>query len=428
MVSIHGVISASVVTHHDADVDTIARATPDDPEAFLADLLNSPDVEEAFLLCTCNRVECYVVTETPTEGRDRLATHFGGVPDRARTDLRHDAAIEHLCRVAAGLESQVLGEDEILGQVRSAYHRADDLGAIGPILEPAILKALHVGERARTETTVNEGVVSLASAATALAEERIHLPAATAVVVGAGDAGSRVARALADVGVERLVVANRSMDTAEGLVDEIGMAEIVELDAMSGALRRADLCVTATGSDTPVLGPDRVPRERSLLLIDLGQPPDVSPSVRERANVAYYDLDRLRVITERTHERRSEAAKEVERLIDREVEALRRQFKRDQAEEVIAAMRAGAEGIKRRELERARHRLQNGDAPTDAVVEDMADAIVNAIMAAPTEALRDAAEENDWATINAAIHIFDPSLDVTDLPAELAEPQEAIDD
>lgn len=428
MVNAHGVVRASVVTHHLADVETIAEATPEDPGQVIDDLLRSPGVQEAFVLNTCNRVEFYVVTETAAEGRERLASHFDRVPDGVRRELSHEDAIEHLCRVAAGLESQVLGEDEILGQVRTAYHRANDRGGIGPILEPAILKAIHVGERARSETAINEGVVSLASAAATLAQERIHLPTSTAVVVGTGETGTRVARTLADAGVERLILANRTAETAEEIADPLDGAKATEYDDVPSVLPEADLCVTATGSERPVLSADDVPRRNPLLLVDLGQPPDVSRSVRERANVAYYDLDRLRVITDRTHEQRSDAAAEVEELIDVELRALHRQFKRDQAEAVIAAMRAGADGIKRRELERARRRLDGGDTSDEEVLEEMADSLVNAIMAAPTEALRDAAEDDDWATINAAIHIFDPSIDVADLPTELADRQGVLED
>ncbi|MFP4591135.1 MAG: glutamyl-tRNA reductase [Halobacteriales archaeon] len=428
MVTAPGVVSATAITHRQADVETLAAAAPDDPGVALDDLLAMADVQEAFVLSTCNRVEFYVVTDTASIGRGRLDRHLNQVPAGARRALRHDEAIEHLCRVASGLESQVLGEDEVLGQVRDAFHLANDRGALGPVLEPALLKALHVGERARTETAINEGVVSLASAAVRLADGRLHLPRATAVVVGAGDAGRRTARALAAAGVDHLVLANRSQDAAEAVGRTIGVDATVDLDDLGDAIAEADLLVTATASSSPVIGPEHVPRDHPLLVVDLGQPQDVSPSVRNRANVAYYDLDRLRIITDRTHEQRTDAAAAVERLIEREVDELHRQFKRDRAEEVIAAMRAGADGIKRHELERAVHRLEHGDAPTAEIVEDLADALVNAIMAAPTEALRDAAEEDDWATINAAIYIFDPSLDAVDLPADLVERQGVPDD
>ncbi|MFW6448456.1 MAG: glutamyl-tRNA reductase [Halobacteriota archaeon] len=426
--SADGVVTASVITHEQADVETLAAAAPADPATAIDALIRLPGIEEAFVLATCNRVEFYVVADTASTGRERLEAHLQRVPAGARRPLRHDESIEHLCRVAAGLESQVLGEDEILGQVRDAYHLAKERGALGPVLEPALLKALHVGERARTETAINEGVVSLASAAVRLAEKHLHLPTAAAVVVGAGDAGSRTAKALADAEVNRLVLANRSPEPAVAMARTIGVDAVVELDDLADAIAEADLLVTATGSHDPVVGPELVPRDHPLLVVDLGQPQDVSPSVRERANVAYFDLDRLRVITDRTHERRADAAAEVERIIGHEVEELHRQFKRDRAEEVIAAMRTGADGIKRHELERAIQRLEHGDAPAAEVAEDLADALVNAIMAAPTEALRDAAEEDDWATINAAIHIFDPTLDVADLPTDLVEKQDVMDD
>lgn len=428
MMKAHGVVSASIVTHQDADVETIASAAPDESGQAIESLIGEPEVREAFVLSTCNRVEYYVVTDARTTGREQLTQRLNQVPAAVRTDLGHEAAIEHLCRVASGLESQVLGEDEILGQVRDAFHLAKEHDAIGAILEPALLKAIHIGERARSETTINEGVVSLASAAVQLLEERTHLPTAGGVVIGTGDVGRRTLQRLSEVETAQLYVANRSPEPARQLATEVDGATAISLEELPSVLQGATFCISATASDDPVLGPDSVPRGGSLLLVDLGQPPDVSPSIRHRADVAYYDLDRLRIITERTHEQRADAAEQVERLIRNEVDVLKRQFKRDQAEDVIAAMRTGAEAIKRRELRRARKRMDHGEAPPEEIVEDMADAIVNMVMAAPTEALRDAAEENDWETISTAIQIFDPDPEVDELTDETAETQRILDD
>ena len=419
--AIDGTIAGVSVAHPYASVSTIAEAAPTSDEEHLKRLLTHEAVHEAFVITTCNRVEWYVVTEHPQLGQAITHEFVDGLPASAWRPLSHDEAIEHLLRVATGLESQVLGEDEILGQFRAAYHQADELDGVGDLLDPVLMKALHLGERARTETAINEGVVSLASAAVRCAVEHVHLPTSTVTVVGAGDTGSRVATDLIDRGTGELHVVNRSIERAESLVDSIGEGTAHPLDALQAAIEPADVVITATDSQQPVITPADVPGGCSTIIIDLGQPPDVQPSVSERASIAYYDLDRLRRITERTHSRRKAEAETVEAMIDEELTVLQRAFKRARSEAVIGAMRSGADRIKTNEVERAKRRLEAGESSPEEVLEDFADALVNAIMAPPTESLRDAAEDDDWTTIASAIQIFDPDLDEDALPTALSE-------
>jgi glutamyl-tRNA reductase len=181
-----GVVCGVAVTHREASVDEIESAGGTDERAVVRDLLASDGVDEAFALQTCNRAEAYVVAEDATAGRAALADFAPDVRDGAVREMDHETSLRHLMRVAAGLESLVLGEDQIIGQVRDAFETARGVGGIGPVLDPAITKAIHVGERARTETEINEGVVSVGSAAVELADRRRDLSGATALVVGAG--------------------------------------------------------------------------------------------------------------------------------------------------------------------------------------------------------------------------------------------------
>lgn len=421
VVAINGVLSGLSIAHQFADVETIATGAPADFETSLIELLDQPAVSEAFILVTCNRAEYYVVTESPNTGEETLDEHVSDVSLPARRFLRHDEAIEHLFRVTAGLESQVLGEDEILGQFRDAYHLANDTNAIGPVLEPILLKALHVGERARSETEINEGVVSLASAAVTCAEEHVQLPEATVAVVGAGQTGERLVKDLDNRDVGTLYLLNRSRERALKLGESVAVDTIETLDELPQLLDQVDVCITATASQEPIITEGDID-PASTVVIDLGQPPDVDQTVR--STVEYYNLDRLRDITDRTHARRAEAAESVEQLVDDEIKELQRRFKREQAASVIARMRTGADRIKQHELERAKIRLEHGEAPPDEVLGDLAEALVNRLMAAPTEALRDAAEDDDWSTISAAIQIFDPDIDPDDLPEEIRHLQE----
>ncbi|WP_126662159.1 glutamyl-tRNA reductase [Haloterrigena salifodinae] len=439
-----GVVTAARVTHESGSVDDLAAASPESQREAVADLLSVPEIEEAYVLSTCNRVEAYVVGTDAAVGRAALEEFFAAVDDDAVVVSDHDESLHHLLSVAAGLESVVLGEDQILGQVRRAYEDARTTGGIGEMLETAVTKAIHVGERARTETEINEGVVSLGSAATKLADRELSLSGTTALVVGAGEMGRLAARSLADAGVEDIVVANRTVDHAEHLATELDAdAEAVPLEALSTVASGADVVVTATGSEEPILEPDHLATdggadadaETNRVVVDLGQPRDVEPAAGDLSTVAVYDLDDLESITQETREQRADAASEVESMVDREFDLLCDQYKRARADEVIAAMYESAERMKERELETALSRLEGDEfsAEQREVVEAMADALVNQLLAPPTKSLREAAAEDDWSTINTALQLFDPDFAGDDGPVAppvtgTASPLEATDD
>ncbi|MFC4989200.1 glutamyl-tRNA reductase [Saliphagus infecundisoli] len=433
-----GVVTSARVTHKGASVDDIAAASPDSQRTAVSDLLAHPDVEEAYVLSTCNRIEAYVVAADESVGRAVLAEFLAGVPEAATVYAGHDASLRHLLRVASGLESVVVGEDQIIGQVRTAYEDARGVGGIGDLLETSVTKAIHVGERARTETAINEGVVSLGSAAVSLARrEAGDLAGATALVVGAGEMARLAAERLAAAGVGELIVANRTLPHAEHVVSELEVpGEAVALPAVGSVAPRADVVVAATGSPDPVVEPDDLESGGEAVVVDLGQPRDVRPAAGDLPGVAVYDLDDIESVTENTRSRRVEAAREVEAMIDAEFDRLVEQYKRARADEVIAAMYESAERTKRREVETAIARLEENGEVTDAhreVLKAMADSLVGQLLAAPTKSLREAAAEDDWATISTALQLFDPEFGA-DSPASTFEdsgserPLEAVDD
>jgi glutamyl-tRNA reductase len=427
-----GVIQGVAVSHRRATVDEIESAASDDEETAVRDLLSREGVDEAFALQTCNRAEAYVVTEAAADGRAALSDFAPSVRDGAVREMDHETSLRHLMRVAAGLESLVLGEDQIIGQFRAAFETARGVGGIGPVLDPAITKALHVGERARTETTINDGVVSLGSAAVELAGREGDLDGATALVVGAGEMGRIAARAFDDTGVSTLVVANRTVPHATHLADEVATAaRAVPLDGAPDAAARADVVVTATDSPDPVLDRTDLADTGRTLVIDLAQPRDVDPTADELADVDVYDIDSLESITDETRERRREAAANVEAMIDEEFDRLLDSFKRRQADEAISAMYESAEMVKERELRTAVSRLEAQGELTDEqreTVASLADALVGQLLAAPTKSLRDAAAEDDWTTIQTALGLFDPEFDDEESAPPTAEmPREALD-
>jgi glutamyl-tRNA reductase len=279
---------------------------------------------------------------------------------------------------------------------------------------------VHVGERARTETDVNEGVVSLGSAAAERVAADRDLEGTTALVVGAGEMGLLAARALAARGVGRLVVANRTIANAEHVVDELDVpTEPVPLSALPTVVPRADVVLSATGSDELVVDAADLDGAGNVTVVDLAQPRDVDPTARDLSSVTVYDLDALEDVTEETRENRREAAEAVERIVAAELENLLEQFKRQRADEVIAAMYESAERVKARELETALSKLDL-DEDDEAVVASMADALVSQLLAAPTKSLRDAAAEDDWSTINTALQLFDPEFDSDGMPPAVA--------
>ncbi|WP_276272606.1 glutamyl-tRNA reductase [Haloarcula litorea] len=404
-----GVIVGVRVSHDRATVDQLERAAVDSQRHAVESLLATPAVSEAFALQTCNRTEGYVVAPDHETGLDALELFTRDVPDGVAVEMGHEESLRHLLRVAAGLESIVVGEDQILGQLRDAYEDARGVGGVGPLLEDGVTKAIHVGERARTETAINEGVVSLASAAVRLVDRECSLDGETALVVGAGEMGRLAAEALAER-VGRVIVANRTVPHAEHLarrVDADGSA--IALDAVGAAVEEARVVVTATGSNDHVFDAETFAASGETYVVDIAQPRDVPASADDLAGVTVYDLDALESVTAETREQRREAAEEVERLVDEEFDHLLAQYKRKRADRVISAMYESAERVKAAELNTAFSEAEFDDEQ-QAVVESMADAIVSQLLAAPTRSLRDAAEEDDWSTIQTALELFDPDF------------------
>lgn len=406
-----GFVAGVSVSHRQADISEIESAAAPSQRVAVERLLGHSAVTEAFSIQTCNRVEAYVVTDDAEAGRAVLESYAADIPDSVLERLDHEASLRHMMRVASGLESLVIGEDQIIGQVRDAYEDARSVGAIGPVLESAITKAIHVGERARSETAINDGVVSVGSAAVELAATEHDLTGATATVVGAGEMATLAAKALdARTDTDQLLVVNRTIERAERVLETVDMdGQPLGIDALERAISAADVVVSATGKSDPVIDQSVVDGAGETVIFDLAQPQDVPESVGELSTVTRYDLDALESVTEHTRERRREAALEVEGLIDEAFEELLTQYKRKRADEVISAMYEGAERRKTAEVEKALAKLDLDDQERE-IVESMADAIVNQLLAPPTNELRDAAEADDWSTINTALQLFDPSF------------------
>ena len=410
-----GIITGVSVSHVDARVEEIDAASGDSVRAVVSELLADRRVSEAFAIQTCNRAEAYVVADSAADGRSALSDRVSHVRSGAVTWLSHEESIRHLMRVAAGLESLVLGEDQIIGQFKTAIEESRAAGGIATVLDETLTKAIHVGETARTKTAINQGVLSLGSAAVELAQRETNLDGSSALIVGAGEMGMLSARALSAAGVDQLTIANRTVPHAEHIAAELDVdASAVHLDAIPAAAAEADVLISATNSSEHLISTADLKETDQIVCIDIAQPHDIEPGADAIDGVSLYDIDSLEAVTEETRSDREAAAEAVEAIIDEEFDRLLASFKRKQADEAIRAMYEGAERVKTREVTTALTKLEaNGDLTDEQreIVVSLADALVGQLLAAPTKSLREAAGEDDWTTIQTAMKLFDPGFD-----------------
>jgi glutamyl-tRNA reductase len=396
------------LSHRTAPLDLLERMAMRDerlPKA-LGDLVARDFLSEAVVLSTCHRVEVYAVAER-FHGAMADVRHFlselSYVPPEDFSDHLYvhydDAAAAHLFSVAAGLDSVVVGEPQILGQVRDAWERAREEGAAGARLSQLFRHALEVGKRARSETAIARGITSLSQAAVAMATERLStLADRNVVVLGAGEMGAGLVDevAEADVPGPQVTVANRTWVKAEQLAERAG-GRAVTLDRLPAALADADLLLTSTGSSAVVIGAGELaealaPRQsRPLLVVDLGMPRDVDPAVAELPGVSLLDLaDVERFVAARLDERRKEVqpvraivAEEVARWLD--VTAARH------ATPTVAALHQRAEEIRSAELARFAKRLAALEPREREAVEALTRSLLRKLLHDPTVRLKDSA-------------------------------------
>ena len=398
------------ISHHRAPVELRERVALDARGARALARRLGDEVGEAVCLSTCNRTELYVAGAGSHAPAESALVGLGGEEiGGALYRLRDEAAALHLFRVAAGLDSMVPGEGEILGQVRGAY----DGGAAGPVLDRLFRQALHAGRKARTQTAIGESPASVSSAAAALAEQVFgDLRGCRVLVVGAGEVGEAAARNLVARGAELAFVANRSGDRAERLVQRLGGA-VVALDRAAAELASADVVVSSTGSPGFVLSREDVARAarerkgRPLFLIDLAVPRDLDPAIAELDGCYLYDIDDLEAVVAETLAGRRREAERAERIVAEEAERFREWLASLDVVPAIASLRARAEEIRSAELRRAEARLGRLTDAERRVVESVTSQIVNKLLHLPTVRMKQAAAAADGVLYAEAVrHLF----------------------
>jgi glutamyl-tRNA reductase len=366
----------------------------------LHDLTSREHLSEAVVLSTCNRVEVYVSAErfhgAVADVRNFLAESAGLAPEAFADHLYtyHDAgAAAHLFTVAAGLDSVVLGESEILGQVRAAWERAAAEGATGPSLNVLFRHAVEVGKRVRTETRIARSITSVAQAAVRLAAERLgSLAGRRVLVLGAGDMGEGLAIALGGAGVGEVEVANRSPERARELAAKVGGTSL-SFAELGQALGRVDVLLTSTGSSSTTVGladleeAHRRRGGRPLLILDVAVPRDVDPGVATLPGVTLLDMNDLKAFSEAgLAERRREVGR-VRDLIDEEVSRWHEAVTARHVAPLIAALRARVEDVRVAELERLGRNLPPDEA---ARLDALSRSLTAKLLHDPTVRLRQA--------------------------------------
>lgn len=398
-----------------------------DLEGLLHKLYSHEYVYECVVLKTCNRVEIYVVSPKSSSVLFSFAKEMG-----ASTHIvefyGHDESLEHLLRLSGGLESMIVGEDQILGQIKELYAYAKKSGATGKILDTAFDKAIQVGKRIRNETKINNGSVSIGSAAVDLAEDIFGgLAGKNVLVIGAGEIGVLVARALAEKDIEGIYIANRTYQRAEELAYELG-GHAVKLDDVMNHLQDADVVISGTGAPHYILTREMVEdavlnRDRKLLLIDIANPRDIEESVAELEKVELCNIDNLRVISEKTLKMRKEEARKAEGIIQEEIRLLNIQYKRQKADRLISELYRQVYDVRVQEREKAVNRLKAyhtiGEIETQ-VLDDLTHSIVNKILGEPTKVLRQAAELGNEEFLDVVSRVF--CLDKDKVRVEIVKP------
>ena len=406
-------IASMLVTHRKASIDEIERAWHGDVETILRWVGSQDRVEECAVLKTCNRVEIYVVSPRGEKVLFDLAKK-ARVSSRIIDFHDHDESLRHLLRLASGLESMIIGEDQILGQMKELTQMAAKAGTTGWMLESAFKKAIQVGKRVRRETRINERSVSVGSAAVDLAEDILgDLTGRSVLVIGAGDTGELISRALKARDIGSLTVTNRTLGSAESLAARLG-GNAVPFEDMPICLKKADVVISATSAPHYILLKDDIEKAMAercekLLIIDIANPRDVDLAAAEVPNVELHNIDSLKNISHENMKQRMADAAAVEAIIAEELDLLKAKYKRKEAEDLLAKLYSLAETIKDQEVKKAMNKLSARHTLGEIeqqVLRDMSHSIVNKLLSEPTKALKSAAERGDVEVLKSLNELF----------------------
>ena len=382
------------IDHKMADIETMESVSKDLKELFL-NLKKEFDINEYVEINTCNRYEYYINADIDSYDNPLL-------DHKNKNILIHydDAAIIHLLRMTSGIESMIIGEDQILGQVKDAKLKSEKEGHLGAVLNTLFTKAIHVGQVVRNKTKINQGSISIGSAAVDLAEEYFGtLQDKCVLVLGAGKMGTLVAKALAEKNLKAIFVANRTYYKASRLAKELG-GEAILIDDIQEKLPHADLLISATGAPHPIFTKEKLEKifngkpEKDLVIIDIANPRDITEDVEE-LGIKLCNIDDLRIIADRNKKLREKEVMEAEMIIDEEFFLLKESFNLIEINEILGSLRKSMEDIRQRETQKAISKLDDVDKKTKKTIDGMTKSIVNKIFYDISENVRKASVENE---------------------------------
>jgi glutamyl-tRNA reductase len=397
------------VSHKTAPVALRERlALPEGRAArIMGDLTSRPEIHEAVAISTCNRTELYIVTADPVEAENLVLAELSRQAGIRPTELlgrlyalRGEDAVRHLFSVAAGLDSMIVGEAEVQGQVKRAYELALVEGATGPISNRLFRDALGAGKRVRTETALGRSRVSVSTVAVDLARDVLgDLETRRVLVIGAGENGELTAKALADRGVRTVFVANRRYDRAIGLAQRFG-GEAVRFDDLPVEIVNADIVVSCTASPHLIVGADELAvvteqrGGRPLLLIDIAVPRDIDPRVRELAGMTLYDMDDLQRAVARNLDVQEAEASRARTVIEEELQRFDRWLSTLDVVPTIAALRERGENVVQQVLRENEGRWEALSEADRERLELMARAVINRLLHEPTTRLKRSTDDD----------------------------------
>jgi len=402
------------INHKTAPVSLRERVTfsPDTLDQALDSLLAQPMVQGGVVLSTCNRTELYLSVEEQDNLQEALVRWLCDYHNLNEEDLRNSLywhqdndAVSHLMRVASGLDSLVLGEPQILGQVKKAFADSQKGHLNASALERMFQKSFSVAKRVRTETDIGASAVSVAFAACTLARQIFEsLSTVTVLLVGAGETIELVTRHLREHQVKKMIIANRTRERAQVLADEVG-AEVISLSDIDARLQDADIIISSTASPLPIIGKGMVERalknrrNQPMLLVDIAVPRDVEPEVGKLSNAYLYSVDDLQSIISHNLAQRKAAAVEAETIVAQETSEFMAWLRAQGASETIREYRSQSEQIRDELTAKALAALQQG-GDAQAIMQDLAWKLTNRLIHAPTKSLQQAARDGDSERLN----------------------------
>ena len=408
------------ITHKTAHVPLMEAVAFKDKKKALAEICALDNVEECLILQTCNRIEIYAVTEevdTVKLVKDyfvkRTVEHTGEASKATETSIDNDA-FNHLLRVTSGLESMVIGEDQVLNQVWDAYTEAEKAKTVGPILKHLFNRSMTVGRLVRNETGINKGAVSIGSAAVELAIKLLgNLEDKKILVMGAGEIGTLVAKALARRCLSPIFIANRTHDRAVKLAEDLsGLA--VKFNQFEEVLVDADVVICSTSAPHYLLTKEMVSRlmkqrknKNDLLIIDISNPRNVEKSVQEVAATKLYNIDDLQLIADKNKQQRQKSIEKAVKIVDKEIGVLNQDMKSFSVRLIISSLLSHAEEVRQKELATALNMMGNVDEKEREILDDLTSILLKQTFVPIVENLRSAAKNGDTQLIDLAVKLFE---------------------